>query len=185
MKHCVAIFSLIFALVAVAGSRAQRATAADSDSSAASGSDDLVGTIATLLADKDKDVRALGLQQVRDAAKGAKATQQFAALLPKLSPEAQIGLLDALADRGDKAARPAVVELLKNSDAREFAMRRSAPVGSLGEPADIHALVAAAFGPGSRRTSCRSRSLRACPGRPSIRRSPPSLPVGRTKFSPS
>ena len=72
--------------------------------------------IVNLVSDKDKDMRAVGLQQVREEAKGAAATKRFAALLPKLSPEAQAALLDALADRGDAAARPAVLEMLKSRE---------------------------------------------------------------------
>lgn len=141
MRWCVAIFSLLLGLGVVLDIGVERAVAADSDSNTAASDDgNLVGTVAALLADKDKDVRALGLQQVRDAAKGAKATQQFAALLPKLPPEAQTGLLDALADRGDKTARPEVLELLKsgNPGVRDAAIRA---IGSLGEPADIPKLI--------------------------------------------
>ncbi len=49
--------------------------------------DDTVKTIIDLVSDKDKDVRAIGLEQVRDEAKGAATTRRFAALLPKLAPE--------------------------------------------------------------------------------------------------
>jgi len=61
--------------------------------------DDLVQTVSNLISDKDKDVRAVGLEQVREEVKGTEATRRFAALLPKLSPDAQTGLLQALADR--------------------------------------------------------------------------------------
>ena len=102
--------------------------------------DDVVAMIVTLVNDKDKDIRAVGLQQVREQAKGPAATKQFAALLPKLAPDAQTGLLDALADRGDRAARPAVLEMLKSSDpaVRTAALRA---LGSLGETADVALLV--------------------------------------------
>ena len=138
MKLCgvfsFAIVALFAALIVGVSPRAAWCAAADNNS------DDLVGTIATLLGDQDKDIRALGLQQVREAAKGTKATEQFAALLPKLPPDAQVGLLDALADRGDKAARPAVLELLKSRDKsiHDAAMRA---LGSLGEAADVPSMV--------------------------------------------
>lgn len=143
MKRC-RLFVVTLCASAALGGFAVESTAAgasdSNDSTAATAGDDLYGTIATLLGDKDKDIRALGLQQVREAAKGTKATQQFAALLPKLPAEAQIGLLDALADRGDKAARPAVLELLKSGDpaVREAAIRA---LGSIGEAADMPRLV--------------------------------------------
>ena len=104
--------------------------------------DELVQTIINLLGDKDKDLRAVGLEQVREQAKGPTATRRFAALLPKLSPEAQIGLLDALADRGDRAARPAVVGMLKSEDplVRTAAIRA---LGPLGEAGDVPSLISA------------------------------------------
>ena len=81
-------------------------------------------------------MRAVGLQQVREQAKGPAATKRFAALLPKLPPDAQAGLLDALGDRGDKAARPALLDMLKSRDepVRAAALRA---LGSLGEPDDV------------------------------------------------
>ena len=83
---------------------------------AADEGDDLVPLVVNLLTEKDKDLRALGFEQVRTQAKGKKATEQFAALLPKLGPDAQVGLLSALADRADPAARSGVVELLAAVD---------------------------------------------------------------------
>jgi HEAT repeat protein len=77
---------------------------------------ELVGLIINLLSDPDKDVRGLGFDQVRSEAKGSAATERFSAQLPKLSHDAQAGLLSALADRGDPAARPGVRELLSASD---------------------------------------------------------------------
>jgi hypothetical protein len=98
--------------------------------------DDLVETVSNLVADKDKDLRAVGLEQVRDDVKGPEATRRFAALLPKLAPEAQVGLLGALAERGDAAARPAVLDLLGNSpaDVRGAAIRA---LGALGDKDDV------------------------------------------------
>jgi HEAT repeat protein len=95
--------------------------------------DQLVPLVINLLTDKDKDVRALGLQQVREEAKGTAATKQFAALLPKLAPDAQAALLAALADRGDTAARPAVLEMLKSGDesVRAAAIHALGPFGPL------------------------------------------------------
>lgn len=55
--------------------------------------DELVDLVVGLLTDADKDVRTLGFDQVRSEAKGEAATKQFAALLPQLSPDAQVGLL--------------------------------------------------------------------------------------------
>ena len=98
--------------------------------------DDLVQTVSNLVSDKDKDVRAVGLEQVRDEVKGPEATRRFAALLPKLAPEAQVGLLGALAERGDAAARPAVLDLLNHSqgEVRGAAIRA---LGALGDKDDV------------------------------------------------
>jgi HEAT repeat protein len=98
--------------------------------------DDLVKTVIDLVSDKDKDVRAVGLEQVRDEVKGPEATRRFAALLPSLAPEAQVGLLGALAERGDAAAKPAVLELFGKSqgEVRGAAIRA---LGALGGKDDV------------------------------------------------
>jgi HEAT repeat protein len=98
--------------------------------------DDLVRSVSDLVSDKDKDVRAVGLEQVRDEVKGAEATRRFAALLPALAADAQVGLLGALAGRGDAAAKPAVLDLLKQSqgDVRGAAIRA---LGELGGKDDV------------------------------------------------
>lgn len=107
--------------------------------------DQLVGVIINLLGDKDKDVRALGLQQVREEAKGEAATKQFAAALPKLAPDAQAALLRALGDRGDPAARPAVLDMLKSDDESVRAAAIFA-LGPLGTTDDVATLIRALDG---------------------------------------
>lgn len=102
-------------------------------------SDDAIGAIVELIGDKDKDLRALGLQQVREGVKGPEATKKFAALLPKLSPEIQVELLNALAARGDRTARAAILECLKSGEA---SVRTAAilVLGPLGEATDVPVL---------------------------------------------
>ncbi len=111
--------------------------------------DDLVGTICTLLADQDKDVRAIGLEQVREQAKGPAATRQFTALLPKLGDDAQVELLAALAERGDATARAAVLERVKcdKPTIRAAAIRT---LGALGSKDDLSTLIALVTGPSTR-----------------------------------
>jgi HEAT repeat protein len=104
------------------------------------GGDEIVQLVVDLLGDKDKDVRALGFEQVRTGAKGRAATQRFAAQLPKLPPDAQVGLLTALADRGDAEARPAVVKLLSTSREESVRVAAIGTVGFLGIPADVRLL---------------------------------------------
>ena len=68
--------------------------------------DELIDLVAQLLSDSDKDMRALGLEQIRTKVPGEAATQKFAAQLPKLAPDVQVELISALTDRRDAAARP-------------------------------------------------------------------------------
>ena len=151
MKKSNLLFWVMLALAIHAGLGGTRA-AADGDK-AGNGDNEQLETIANLLADKDKDMRALGLQQVRDAAKGPAATRRFAALLAKLEPEAQAGLLDALADRGDPTARGSVLEMLA-SPAEEVRVAALRAVGSLGTAADVPRLVEAlAKPPGAEATA--------------------------------
>lgn len=103
--------------------------------------DELVPLVVKLLGEKDKDMRSLGLEQVRTEAKGSAATRQFAAQLPKLPSGVQAALLRALADRGDPAARPAVVELLATSQDAEVRLAAIGALGFLGEPADARLLL--------------------------------------------
>ena len=97
--------------------------------------DELIQLVIQLLNEEDQDVRALAFEQVRAEAPGEHATRQFAAQLSGLPPETQVGLLRALAERGDPAAREDVLGLLKSP---QDAMRSAAieALGSLGKTAD-------------------------------------------------
>lgn len=90
----------------------------------------------------DADFRAIGLDRVRHGLKGEAATQQFAGLLSKLAPSRQLELTAALADRGDRAALPAVLALLVAS--KEPAVRAAAvtALGSLGGGTEVAVLKA-------------------------------------------
>src|SRR5947207_1641350 len=78
----------------------------------ASAQDPEIDLIIEFLGDKDKATRALAFEQIRTGAKGEAATLKFAELVPKTPVETQIGLLSALAGRGDRAAAPAVRSIL-------------------------------------------------------------------------
>lgn len=117
-----------FALSVVARS----ALAADAD-------DPLVTMVVTLLGDADKDVRSLGLDQVRMSVPGEAATRQFAAQLAALPADAQVGLLSALADRGDLVARTAVLESLATSEG-DVRVAALAAIGALGNASDAQLL---------------------------------------------
>ena len=76
----------------------------------------LLEMVVDLLRNEDKEMRSVGLEQVRSQLKGQAATKRLVALLPELPPHAQVGLISALADRGDTAARPAIVALASADD---------------------------------------------------------------------
>jgi HEAT repeat protein len=110
-------------------------------------SDPLVEMVVELLGDADRDMRALGLQQVREEMPGEAATRRFVALLPELAPDGQAALLEALGERGDATARPTVLEMLK---AEDEAVRTAAlkALGGLGNESDVQ-LLAQKAGAGS------------------------------------
>ncbi len=95
--------------------------------------DTVIQTIRGLLEDSDRDMRALGLQQIREEVPGRAATERFAAMLPELPPEVQAGLLEALGERRDRAARPAVVKMLSSKDesVRAAALKALATLGTV------------------------------------------------------
>lgn len=119
--------------------------------------DDLVQMIVGYVKGEDADERAIGLQFIREEAPGEAATKAFAALLPKLAPEAQAALTETLGDRGDAAAKPAVLQML---DSKEEAVRVAAlrALGRLGGEADVPRLAAktAAGAPAEREAARRS-----------------------------
>jgi HEAT repeat protein len=119
--------------------------------------DELVPMVVNLLFEKDKDLRAVGLDQVRTEAKGAAATRQFAAQLPKLPAAAQTALLGALADRGDSAALPAVLELLAASGEESVRAAAITAVGSLGDAAELPLLLQSlSIGTAAEKTAARA-----------------------------
>ena len=105
-------------------------------------SPDLVKMVVGLLHEKDKDLRAVGLDQVRGEIKGTTATATFASELPKLSPEAQAGLISALADRGDAAALPGVLALMNGSTDKAVRTAAVRALGKLGTAEQVPALTA-------------------------------------------
>ncbi len=124
--------SLLLAWLTVTHTASLPAPAADSDAPDQA----LLEMIVDLLRETDRDLRALGWQQVREEVPGAAATQRFVELLPLLLPEAQAGLIEALGERGDPHARVAVVAALDSDHApvRVAALRA---LGSLGGAGDI------------------------------------------------
>jgi HEAT repeat protein len=103
--------------------------------------DEAIQLVVGFLTDADKDIRALAFEQIRSEVPGEAATKKFAELLPDLPPETQAGLLVALSDRGDKAAAPAVRDLLAKSDKEEVRIAAIKALGGLGEATDLATLI--------------------------------------------
>ncbi len=125
--------SLMFAVMLASAARLAPAQDASSD--------ELVSLIVSLLHESDKDLRSVAFEQVRTEAPGAAATEKFAAELPKLKPDAQVGLLAALASRGDTAARPLVLETLNATKEEAVSAAAVTALGVLGEAANVPVLV--------------------------------------------
>ena len=109
---------------------------------AAAGNPELVPMVVAMLGDADPEVRAIALDRVRygvqgEGAKAEAATSQFASIITNLPPPQQAALVRALAERGDRAAIPAITALLlssKEADNRVAAIRA---LGSLGSGVEV------------------------------------------------
>lgn len=136
---------------------------------AAAHGDDLAGQIVQLLANPDREFRAAALEQVRSAAGGAEQTRLFAAQLPKLEAAAQPELIVALADRGDTAARPALVELLDTSKSEDVRAAALAALGEIGSVEDLPTLVKALKAPSAAEQQAARTALRRMRGEPVVK----------------
>ena len=106
-------------------------------------SDEYIKMIVKLLGDSDREFRAAGLEKVRTSAKGAPATQIFAAQLANLDAAGQTALLNALADRGDVTARTAILDLFVSSKDEQVRASAIQAIGGLGSAADLPMLITA------------------------------------------
>ena len=104
-----------------------------------SAQDGAVDMIIELLKGSDNDMRELALEQIREEMPGENVTTRLVALLPTLSADLQVKLIDALGERGDATARPVIVDMLnhENEAIRDVAARALAGVAS---PSDIPVL---------------------------------------------
>ena len=114
---------------------------ASATSIAADAPDEFLQLAVKLIGDSDREFRAAGLDHVRRGAGGAEGTRLFAGRLPELDAASQAALVSALADRGDPAARPAIVGLLNSTADESVRTAAIRALGKLGEPADLPALV--------------------------------------------
>ncbi|RMF97595.1 MAG: hypothetical protein D6741_09975 [Planctomycetota bacterium] len=94
--------------------------------------DGMLEMIVPLLSSPDTDMRALAWEQVRTGLPGKEATLALVAELEKLEPDAQIGLLRALADRKDKAARDGILALYKSTKNDEVRIEAAIALSYLG-----------------------------------------------------
>lgn len=120
----------------------------------------MMGLIVEWVKDADRETRAVALQQIREGLPGEAVTRKFAGLLSDLSADAQADLLEALGDRGDAAARPAVLEMIKGPQeaVRAAALRA---LGALGDQTNVALLAGrAAAGSGAERDAARQSLVR-------------------------
>ncbi len=101
---------------------------------------------------------SMALRLVRELP-GTELTKQCAALLPALDGEKKALLLAALADRGDKAALPAVLEAVKDpaEDVREAVCNA---LGLIGDASAVPMLLGAAAGGGKESAAARESLAR-------------------------
>lgn len=97
--------------------------------------DETTDMIIELFKGSDIDMRNLALQQIRESMPGEATTQRFIDILPTLTPDLQVQLVSALGDRGDIAARQAILEMFSHE---QEAVRQAAvgAIVSMAKPED-------------------------------------------------
>ncbi|MEA3224371.1 MAG: HEAT repeat domain-containing protein [Planctomycetota bacterium] len=106
--------------------------------------DDAVSMVLDILKSGDQEMQAVAISMVKDMP-GEEVTKALAAELPGLSPTSQVQLLSALGDRGDAAARPAVVTAAKSED-QSVRIAAFRALGQLGDDTSVVLLAQAAAG---------------------------------------
>jgi HEAT repeat protein len=103
--------------------------------------EEFIQMIVTLLADTDKEMRGLALEQVRTNVPGEAVTKRLAEELPKLPAPSQAELIRALADRKDAAVRAVILEALESADDEAVRVAAIQALGGLAHDADAQLLV--------------------------------------------
>lgn len=132
------IVKLVSALVLIVSLQAATLQNAAADHHAG---EDVVSMAIGMFNDADASVRGLAFEQVRYHAPGQKATIQFASQLSKLSDDAKVGLLRALADRGDKSARFAITRMAVMGETEPVTVAAVGAMGKLGDATHVELLV--------------------------------------------
>jgi HEAT repeat protein len=106
--------------------------------------DTAVGIVLDILRSDDQEMQTAAIAMVKEMP-GTQVTEALAKELPNLSAKSQVQLLSALGDRGDAAARPAVVAAVKSEDqsVRIAALRA---LGQLGDDSSVGLLAQSAAG---------------------------------------
>jgi HEAT repeat protein len=125
---------------------------------------DFTQQIVKLIGNKDREFRAAGLEQVRTSARNPGSTQLFADQLKTVDADGQVALLNALADRGDNAARPAVLELISSSPDESVRAAAISVLGKLGGPNDLPLLIKTLSAGSSAERNAARKSLIALSG---------------------
>src|SRR4030042_164247 len=106
--------------------------------------DEAVGIVLDILRSDDQEMQAAAIAMVKEMP-GTQVTEALAKELPKLSAKSQVQLLSALGDRGDAAARPAVVDAGK-SEEKSVRIAALRALGQLGDDSSVELLAQAAAG---------------------------------------
>ena len=106
--------------------------------------DSAADIVLDILRSDDQEMQAAAIAMVKEMP-GTPVTEALTKELPNLSAKSQVQLLSALGDRGDVAARPAVVAAVKSEDqsVRIAALRA---LGQLGDDSTVELLAQAAAG---------------------------------------
>ncbi len=126
---------------------------------------ELLQLVVELLNDTDKDMRAVGLEQVRTELKGEVATRQLLELLPQLNTSAKQSLVGALGERGDVSAQPALLKIVRDPEG-DLGLRGAAiqAAAALGNQADVEWLVGLLAGPSPELREAAAASLKKLAG---------------------
>jgi len=110
----------------------------------ASEQSEAVNIVLDILRSNDQEMQAAAIAMVKEMP-GTEVTKALAKELPNLSAKSKVQLLSALGDRGDIAARPAVVAAVKSEDesVRIAALRA---LGQLGDDSNVELLAQSAAG---------------------------------------
>ncbi|MCS7238178.1 MAG: HEAT repeat domain-containing protein [Thermoguttaceae bacterium] len=116
------------------------------------------------LRSQDEEAFRTALGAAREIPETAGLTEKLVGLMGELPPPRQAKLLSVLADRGNPAARPAVLGALKNPD-QEVRLAAVRALGKLGDASAVPALLEVASGADATLAEAAQTVLASLPGR--------------------